>query len=596
MSMRRWIVAAGVLCAIVLAAGVSMIVRQEALRGLENSSQEQVGLLSDGLHSAIVRYAPIPELIGASAPVQSLLENPSDASRVDAANRFLESEAASLGAAYAYLLDAKGRTIAASNWAAPDSFVGKDYSFRPYYRDAVATCLGAYYGIGVTTAQPGYFQASCIRHSGALAGVAVIKIDFRPQEASWRQAGEQVVVVDGSGIVFLASDPAWRYRPLHPLDPAVRQNIRNERRYADEPLDPVLIGQGPEAIDPDLLFTRPLIGTDWSIVLFESSAPVRRQTASAFAVALLGGLVVTLISVVLHMRSARLRTERSAKRQLEERVEQRTNELRSAHDALEAEIEERSRIDGELHRARGQLAQANRLAAIGQAFAGLAHEINQPLTALKTALASSRLLAARGQTQELDETIDGMMQTVDRMAELSQDLKDLARRREHRRERVSLAAEAARVVNLVRFRATDSGTTIVMEERDRGIVIGDPVRLQQVAMNLVLNALDAVAGCEHRLVRVSVDRVDGMAELRVADSGAGISPEQRGRLFEPFFTTKAEGHGLGLGLAISNSTVREHGGTVTGTANEGGGAVFCVRIPLAEAPAGQAAADAAMPQ
>jgi two-component system C4-dicarboxylate transport sensor histidine kinase DctB len=313
-------------------------------------------------------------------------------------------------------------------------------------------------------------------------------------------------------------------------------------------------------------------------------------------VALLGGLVVTLISVVLHMRSARLRTERSAKRQLEERVEQRTNELRSAHDALEAEIEERSRIDGELHRARGQLAQANRLAAIGQAFAGLAHEINQPLTALKTALASSRLLAARGQTQELDETIDGMMQTVDRMAELSQDLKDLARRREHRRERVSLAAEAARVVNLVRFRATDSGTTIVMEERDRGIVIGDPVRLQQVAMNLVLNALDAVAGCEHRLVRVSVDRVDGMAELRVADSGAGISPEQRGRLFEPFFTTKAEGHGLGLGLAISNSTVREHGGTVTGTANEGGGAVFCVRIPLAEAPAGQAAADAAMPQ
>jgi C4-dicarboxylate-specific signal transduction histidine kinase len=318
MSVRHWIVAAGVLCAIVLAAGLSLIVRQQALTELEKSSQEQVGLLSDGLRSAIGRYTPIPELIGASAPVQSLLENPSDAGRVDAASRFLETAAASLGAAYAYVLDSKGLTIAASNWATPDSFIGNDYSFRPYYRDAVTTCHGAYYGIGVTTAQPGYFRAACIRRGSQLAGVAVIKIDFRPLEASWRKAGEQVVVIDSNGIVFLASDPAWRYRPLRPLDPTMRQEIKAERRYADESLDPVLIGQGSSAIDPDLMFTRPLAGTDWSVVLFESNAPVIRQAASAFAVTLLGGLVVTLIGVVLHMRRARLRAERSANRQIED--------------------------------------------------------------------------------------------------------------------------------------------------------------------------------------------------------------------------------------------------------------------------------------
>jgi two-component system, NtrC family, C4-dicarboxylate transport sensor histidine kinase DctB len=291
--------------------------------------------------------------------------------------------------------------------------------------------------------------------------------------------------------------------------------------------------------------------------------------------------VIELVGVIV-MRGARLRAERSAMRELESRVDERTSELRQARDALEAEISQRSRVDGELHRARFQLAQANRLAAIGQAFAGLAHEINQPLTAIKTALSSSRILAARGQTQELGVTIDDMALTVDRMAQLVSDLKNQARPRERRKERVSLAHEAARAVGLLRFRAVDSGTTLTMEERDTCLVLGDPVRLQQIAMNLVLNALDAVAASEHRVVRVTVAAVGKLAELRVADSGPGVSPEQYKHLFEAFFTTKAEGDGLGLGLAISMRTVQEHGGSLACAPNEGGGAVFVARIPLAE--------------
>jgi two-component system C4-dicarboxylate transport sensor histidine kinase DctB len=481
-----------------------------------------------------------------------------------------------------YVLNADGRTIAASNWAASDSFVGNDYSIRPYYRDAKATCRGAYYGIGITTRQPGYFRATCIRTEQGLAGIAVAKIDLRPFETTWQKAGQQVVVVDEDGIVFLASDPAWRYRPLHPLNQKRLQEIRDEQRYATEPLDPPLIGQNPKAINPDLLFTQPVAGTGWSIVLFASVASVQRQAVITFVLAMLSGLVIELVGMVIVMRGARLRAERNAKRELEARVDARTSELRLARDALEGEITQRSRVDGELHRARWQLAQANRLAAIGQAFAGLAHEINQPLTALKTALASSRILAARGQTQELGVTIDDMALTVDRMTQLASDLKNQARPRERRMERVSLAREVARAVGLLRFRAVDSGTTLTMEERDSCIVLGDPVRLQQIAMNLVLNALEAVAASERRIVQVTVGAIGTQAELRVADSGPGVSPEQHRHLFEAFFTTKADGDGLGLGLAISKTTVQEHGGTLACAPNEGGGAVFVARIPLAE--------------
>lgn len=583
MTRRYWIFATSILVVVVIAAaGISLLVREWALRELEKSSQEALGLLSDGLHTAIDRYEPIPTLIGASAEIRALVENPAAPDRADAANRFLEAKAGIVGAAFLYVLDADGRTIASSNWSTPLSFVGRSYAIRPYYKDAKATCHGKYYGIGVTTGDPGFYLASCIRTGELLVGISVVKIDLRSFETSWQMAGEQVLVLDQDGIAFLVSDPTWRYRPLRPLDPERLREIRSEQRYKDEPLDPPLIGENAEAIHPDLQFTRAVAGTSWSIVLFASLAPVRRQTIEAFVLALLSGLVIELVGMVVVMRGAKLRVERGAKRELERRVDERTSELRQARDALETEIAQRSRVDGELHRARWQLAQANRLAAVGQAFAGLAHEINQPLTALKTTLASSRILAARGQTQDLGAAIDDMALTVDRMTQLASDLKSQARPRERRKERVSLAREAARAVGLLRFRAVDSGTTLTMEEHDSCMVLGDPVRLQQIAMNLVLNALEAVAGSERRIVHVSVGAVGGLAELRVTDSGPGVNPEQQRHLFEPFFTTKAESDGLGLGLAISKTTVQEHGGTLTCAPNDGGGAVFVARIPLAE--------------
>jgi two-component system C4-dicarboxylate transport sensor histidine kinase DctB len=583
MTRRSWIIAVVIFGAIIVAAGLlSLIQYDRALRELEASSGETLSLLSDALHASIDRYAPIPAQIGAYAPVIALVEDPAEASRVDSANRLLETMVGISGAAYIFVLDPDGRTIAASNWSAPDSFVGNDYSFRPYYRDAKATCHAAYYAIGVTTNKPGYFLASCIRIGDRLGGIAVVKIDPTPFETSWLKAAKQAVVLDRDGIVFLASDPSWRYSPLRdPLDPKKLQELNKERRYVGQPLAPPLIGQGAQQVNPDLTFERRVSGTDWTIALFASGAAARRHALETFLLILLSGLVAALIGVTV-ARGVRLRAERSAKHKLEQRVDERTSELRQARDALETEIAQRSRVDGELHRARWQLAQANRLAAIGQAFAGLAHEINQPLTALKTTLASGRILAARGQTQELGATIDDMALTVDRMSQLASDLKTQVRPRERRRERVSLAREAARAVGLLRFRAVDSGTTLTIEEHDSCMVVGDPVRLQQIAMNLVLNALEAVAGSERRAVHVTVGSVGTMAELRVADSGPGVDPEQQRHLFEPFFTTKAESDGLGLGLAISKTTVQEHGGTLTCAPNEGGGAVFVARIPLAE--------------
>src|SRR5262249_12595774 len=162
-----WTIAVGVVALIaVAAAGTSYVVRQQALDALETGSKQQLGLLVAGLRSTIDRYEPIPALIGDSVTVRFLVADPTALDRIDAANHFLEPAAASLGDVDAYVLNPAGTAIAASNWRTPKSFIGNDYSFRPYYRDAVANGRGAYYGIGVTTKIPGYFLSSRIRDGG----------------------------------------------------------------------------------------------------------------------------------------------------------------------------------------------------------------------------------------------------------------------------------------------------------------------------------------------------------------------------------------------------------------------------------------------
>lgn len=577
----RALVAATIL-AISVAASLATysIVLARGERQLARSADEHLRLLSGTLDVTINRFRPLAGLVGRSAEIQTLFAEPSG-ERIQTANALLAWANASVEAEAIYVMNRDGLTVASSNHAEPTSYVGNNYGFRPYFKQALAEGSGWFYGIGVTTKKPGIFLSSAIEVAGTAHGVAVAKINLDSLGANWSMAGVEFAVSDADGIVFLASNPDWRYRPMEPLSRQTIERIDAERRYHEHPIGEPIAEDLARRGDELRRFPLRTAFPDWTITVFASMRPLREQARIAAALALTFCVALALGFVTWRLRTRAIRAERVAKRDLERGVEERTQQLRLARDDLASEIAERRRIDAELNRVRDDLIQAGKLAAVGRAFAGLAHEINQPLAALRTYLASTRLMIRQGGTEPALANIEVMNRTLDRVAVLTDQLKRLARKSEPAREEVALATVVERVLELLKFRIADAGAQLDLGDLKPVAVLGDGARLEQVVMNLVLNAIDAVEGRDDRSIAIALREEGDTAELVVADSGAGISPEDRQHLFEPFFTTKGVGQGLGIGLAISYAIIQEHGGSVAYEARDRGGACFRVRLTLA---------------
>jgi signal transduction histidine kinase len=233
--------------------------------------------------------------------------------------------------------------------------------------------------------------------------------------------------------------------------------------------------------------------------------------------------------------------------------------------------------------ARVELAHAARLATVGELTAAISHEINQPLGAVQSnADAADMLLESDHPQLERVRQILGDIRAANlRASEVVQRLRALLVKEQHRKEALDLANVVDSVVRLIEGEASRRRVAIECEISTRPLtVVGDPVQLQQVLLNLLMNAMDAMAenGPERRRVRLRVWREDERsARIEVVDLGFGIPPRSFGHLFQSFYTTKK--CGMGLGLSITRSIVHAHGGRITAANNAGGGATFTVRLP-----------------
>ncbi len=261
---------------------------------------------------------------------------------------------------------------------------------------------------------------------------------------------------------------------------------------------------------------------------------------------------------------------------------------------LVAHFEDRTEVlsaEDEARQHRERLAQVARLNTMGDLATGIAHEINQPLTAISSYAQSCRLLANQGRLSSgaLVAALDKVSAQVQRAGRVLRHLRDFVRRRRSEAEVADVNALVEEAVELARAEARFRDRAIATR-LDAGLpaVIVDTVQVQQVILNLIQNALEASegAGDEAMLVRTGGNG-DGFVEVAVVDHGPGLEPEVAERLFEPFFSTKPSG--LGLGLSISRSIVASHGGRLWHSANPGGGATFHFTLPAAPRPAGRGA-------
>ncbi|WP_313087769.1 ATP-binding protein [Pseudomonas sp.] len=552
------------------------IAEQRAWAERSQEARGQLELYAQAIHTQVQRFRSVPALLALDSDIRALLARPDDRALREQLNHRLEEQNQAAGSSVLYLLDRHGETLAASNWRDWTSFVGNNYAFRPYFLDALHNDSGRYFAVGVTTGIPGYFLSSSVKNeAGEVIGVLVVKLELEDMQREWVGQSGILLIADSLDIVILTNRPAWRFRYLRPLDETVRAQLVAARRYAEQNLQPLAsqslrriaedserrLVEGPDGRREYLWQRLELPEEDWTLHLLQEPQLITASVRSYRLAA--AGVWMTLAFLLLYLAQRRKtrRVEQHSRSELERLVEARTRELRTAQD---------------------ELVHAARMAALGQMSAALAHEINQPLTALRMQLASQRLLLDNGRTDAVREGIGQVEDLLERMAALTSHLKTFARKSPAGlRQRLSLADVLDQALQLLGPRLRSDGVEVLRQVPADAWVSGDAIRLEQVLINLLTNALDAMQGRPLRQLRIECRRTRQGWTLRVADSGGGIASEHLDQVFEPFFTTKPVGQGLGLGLAVSYGIVRDLGGTLE-VSNDALGAVFELPLPAAE--------------
>lgn len=587
------------------------------LAELAATGRHRLDLYATSLAREIDKYAYFPTTLGLERDVLRLLSaaRPAPAWRDDV-NQYLEQLNERAGTLSIYVLNRDGRVLASSNWRRPDSFVGEDLSFRPYFRQALETGSGRFFGIGTTRGEPGYYLASALTNEQGTVGVAVVKVGLQQLEKSWATVEAPVLVADENGVVILASVADWKFTTLKPLDEATRRAFDRSQQYNRRALNPLGVvelgvldhgarlvrlpkpGQELVSMFPVagkfLAQSQPLADTPWTITVFSYQEPVREIAASRAALAGVGAAFLFILALMLNERRRHLRDRLAAREalqkahdQLERKVFERTADLSAANTRLQAEVQERSRAERTLRAAQDELVQAGKLAVIGQLAAGMAHELNQPLAALRTLSGNAAKFLARGDQATASGNLERIGELVDRMGRLTGQLKSFARKSTGQPQVVPIRRAVENALFLLEQKLKRSGVVACIDLPPTELTAWcDANRLEQVLVNLIGNGLDAMDGQPQAALDISAHAEGERVLLTVRDHGPGLDEEARSRLFEPFFTTKEAG-GLGLGLAISAGIVADFGGTLSGDNHPQGGAVFRLSIPTQPAAPGE---------
>ncbi|WP_228461530.1 sensor histidine kinase [Paracoccus liaowanqingii] len=556
-------------------------------------------LAVSGLRGELARHERLPDLMS-RAPVLTAALRP-DPGRADiaAANLYLRHVAQLMGLSDAYIMTPDGRTVAASNFDQSLSFVGEVFDYRPYFADALAGGQGRFFALGTTSGKRGYYFGAAVRDRGRVLGVLALKVDVDAIEDSWRAAEYEMIVTDSEGIVFLASRRDWQFRSLAPLTDAARARIAATRRYDDEPLDMLPLQPAGEVGGHRMLrLDRPgarrefvtvaeaMPEAGWTVQVLLDTAPARRQALMASVAGMLILWAGPAGLMAWAQRRARLRERLSiqaeAQAQLEGRVAARTAELAEVNARLGAEVEERRATEAELRRTQRHLVQSAKLAALGQMSAALSHELSQPLGAVRNFAANALTYLDRDRVPDARQNVTRILSLTDRMTEIGRTLRNFARKPNAALSDVDLHDVLRDALEVIAWRIGKRPVTLDVDLPPGPLLVrAGPVRFQQVIVNLLSNALDALEGQEDAVIRLRAEAGPGRVVLTVSDNGPGIPEGLDDRIFDPFFSTKGVGAGLGLGLSISFNIVKDFGGELR-LLRQPGGAAFQIDLPRAE--------------
>ncbi|HEY0684993.1 MAG TPA: ATP-binding protein [Steroidobacter sp.] len=558
------------------------LARQDLERRLNTDAALRAAMLGNELE----RHRSLPFVLAHDAEIRNALRTantPAESEETfEGLSERFERFAQHAGAATVYLLEVSGRTLAASNWRTDTSFVGENYSFRPYYRDAMKNGAAELFTLGTVSRVPGLYLARRIDSSGAgepvPVGVIVVKVEFDELEAQWRSSGDGAYVTDERGVVLITNRPEWRFTTTRPLSQRDQAALSSpEQLGLDGPVPPFPTTPSSSLIGADHDAGKP----GWTVhVLRDARKELATARLSGAAIGGFGGALLSLAVLVAHAIRAREKTmaarREAARQELEAQVNLRTRELKETNQRLIQEVDERTRAEATLHALQDELVQANKLAVLGQISAGVAHEINQPVAAIRSYVDNARAFLERAQPSRAAANLSAIASLTERIGTITHELLTFSRKSSGTPQQMRVDDAIAGALLLMRTRFRALGIKHVRNGESGLQVIAERARLEQVLVNLLQNAADALEGIRDAKVSIDVRANSDDVTIEIADNGPGVAPEALEGLFTPFATSKPKG--LGLGLVISRDILAEFGGRLEHLKHVQPGASFLLTL------------------
>jgi len=416
-----------------------------------------------------------------------------------------------------------------------------------------------------------FYYSRKLESQGKVLGVIVVEVALDNLFTTWSANDATIMVTNSEGIVVLSTDQDFLNQSLEtallaqPTLTALERAIRATGDWNGTEVDAYIEDQALYRLDTAIPFQ------GWRLTYLTPFQSVREKVNGVLALGITAlALLLALGFYFLSRRATRQSTFFKAE----------SEELRALNDRLSTEITQRERAERNLQVAEASLEQSSKLAALGEMSAAVSHELNQPLAAMRTYLAAAKLLLSRKRSEEALSSFQRIDDLIGRMGTITQQLKSYSRKGSEDLIPVDFVSSINTSISMMAPQLGQQSVEITKSLPDTPVsVLADPVRLEQVIVNLLRNALDAMKGQTERYLQISLTAGE-MATLTIQDNGPGI--ENLDEMFEPFFTTKKPGEGVGLGLAISSSIAQDLDGRLFARNVSPRGAVFEFQLPQIE--------------
>ena len=521
----------------------------------------RIALYSGNLLAELRQNAIVPQLLARDPTLINAL----DLANYSLSTQRLISFVDEIGAASLMLYDIDGRTVAATD----RNHLGSAHRSEPYFVDAIRSNATIFSTIKRETGGYRFVYSRRIQDGGTTLGVIAVEVDLQKFERAWAGISDAVIVMDSSGEIILATAPKWRgltepeALASHTPQSAIERAIKATADWTALPPDAYLQGEAVMRLENKIPFR------GWRMTSYTTFASVRERVNGVLALEVMGFAI--LLALTFYFLSRRTAGRLAI-------FQRESAKLRALNAALQREIAERKRVQETLAVAEQTLEQSSKLAALGEMSAAVSHELNQPLAAMKTYLAGARLLLRRNRPEEALSSFGRIDDLIERMGAITRQLKSYARKGQEAFSPVDMGAALASSLSMMEPQLRQRHVQISRILPETPVeVMGDRMRIEQVMVNLLRNALDATKSERNPQVDIILSAGE-TATLTVRDNGPGI--EDLDALFEPFYTTKQPGDGVGLGLAISSGIVNDLGGRLTARNGQTGGAVFEMQLPI----------------